>query len=51
MVEIYALEEALRIADATLLKEPNSATAILAQARANLRLGRYAKALASYKKA
>jgi tetratricopeptide (TPR) repeat protein len=50
MVEIYALEEALRIADATLLKEPNSATAILAQARANLRLGRYAKALASYKK-
>ncbi len=50
MVEIYALEEALRIADATLLKEPNSASAILAQARANLRLGRYAKALASYKK-
>lgn len=50
MVEIYALEEALRIADAILLKEPNSATAILAQARANLRLGRYAKALASYKK-
>lgn len=50
MVEIYALEEALRIADTTLLKEPNSASAILAQARANLRLGRYAKALASYKK-
>lgn len=50
LVEIYALEEALRIADATLLKEPNSASAILAQARANLRLGRYAKALASYKK-
>jgi tetratricopeptide (TPR) repeat protein len=50
MVELYALEEALRIADTTLLKEPNSASAILAQARANLRLGRYAKALASYKK-
>lgn len=50
MVELYALEEALRIADTTLSKEPNSASAILAQARANLRLGRYAKALASYKK-
>ena len=50
LVEIYALEEALRIADTTLIKEPNSASAILAQARANLRLGRYAKALASYKK-
>lgn len=50
MVELYALEEALRISDSTLLKEPNSASAILAQARANLRLGRYAKALAAYKK-
>ena len=50
MVEIYAFEEALRIADTALSKEQNSAAALLAQARANLRLGRYAKALASYKK-
>ncbi|MBP9091955.1 tetratricopeptide repeat protein [bacterium] len=50
MVEFGSLEEALRMAEATLKKEPNSAAAILAQARANLRLGRYAKALALYKK-
>lgn len=50
MVEIMAFEDALRIAENTLKKEPNSANALLAQARANLRLGRYAKAMASYKK-
>lgn len=50
MVEIMAFEDALRIAENTLKKEPNSANALLAQARANLRLGRYAKAIASYKK-
>lgn len=50
LIETNALEEALRSAEAILKKEPNSASALLAQARANLRLGRYAKALADYKK-
>ncbi|CAN5569240.1 hypothetical protein BH11CYA1_BH11CYA1_27160 [soil metagenome] len=50
MVEIGALEEGLRQAEASLKKSPNAASALLAQARANLRLGRYAQALAAYKK-
>ena len=49
-VEIGKAEEGLRLAELTLKKKPNSGTALLAQARANMCLGRYAAALAAYKK-